>query len=232
MDYLEFQILRHSNELYHHGIIGMKWGVRRYQNKDGTLTEEGKKRYLNSDGTYTKEGERQLSKTVRKIEKTAMKKHAKETGNQALSPFRTSTGKEYDRVINDYKNRMKQDPKYRELSKAAYDAEMKRLLSEKPYADDPEKLDTYWQSDKYYDLSNESERAARAKEKYAETIGKKYIDAVKDAKIRDLKITENVESAKKYLKNNFKWDLSYYDDNLEYNPDHWYDSWVEDKKFK
>ena len=29
----------------HHGIIGMKWGVRRYQNKDGTLTNAGKARY-------------------------------------------------------------------------------------------------------------------------------------------------------------------------------------------
>lgn len=33
-----------SNELYHHGIKGMKWGVRRYQNKDGSLTEAGKRR--------------------------------------------------------------------------------------------------------------------------------------------------------------------------------------------
>ena len=32
-------------ELTHHGIVGQKWGIRRYQNKDGTLTEAGKKRY-------------------------------------------------------------------------------------------------------------------------------------------------------------------------------------------
>ena len=39
MDYLNIR------ELYHHGIKGQKWGVRKYQNEDGTLTTEGKERY-------------------------------------------------------------------------------------------------------------------------------------------------------------------------------------------
>ena len=40
--------------LRHHGIKGQKWGIRRFQNKDGTLTSAGKKRYDNDDGVDEK----------------------------------------------------------------------------------------------------------------------------------------------------------------------------------
>lgn len=43
-----------DNELQHHGILGQKWGIRRYQNDDGTLTEAGKKHYQKLDERWVK----------------------------------------------------------------------------------------------------------------------------------------------------------------------------------
>lgn len=58
----------HINELQHHGTKGMRWGVRRYQNKDGSLTKAGEKR-------YNKEMDRLKTekKTLRNQERTRKK---------------------------------------------------------------------------------------------------------------------------------------------------------------
>lgn len=42
-------------ELYHYGVKGMRWGVRRYQNQDGSLTNTGKKRYKATNGDFEKQ---------------------------------------------------------------------------------------------------------------------------------------------------------------------------------
>lgn len=52
-----------TNEyLTHHGIKGQRWGIRRYQNKDGSLTPAGRKKYYNPDGSLTKAGYKKFSK--------------------------------------------------------------------------------------------------------------------------------------------------------------------------
>ena len=60
-----------SSELYHHGIKGQKWGVRRFQNSDGSLTNAGRSRYTN-DPTVVKSKEN--LKTSKKAYKKAQRK--------------------------------------------------------------------------------------------------------------------------------------------------------------
>ena len=58
-----------EQELYHYGILGMKWGIRRYQNKDGSLTEAGRKRYAGAKGQQKLQKDAsQIEAKVRKLE--------------------------------------------------------------------------------------------------------------------------------------------------------------------
>ncbi|MBP5564586.1 MAG: hypothetical protein J6X45_02550 [Lachnospiraceae bacterium] len=66
---MEYRIVTSSSELEHHGILGQKWGIRRYQNPDGTLTDQGRKR-LNRDT-------KQLERKQDRVEKQQMKYAAK-----------------------------------------------------------------------------------------------------------------------------------------------------------
>lgn len=73
------------NYIQHYGVMGQKWGVRRYQNPDGSLTEEGKQRYLNPDGTLTKQAHKELKPDQQlKIRQEFYKKQSDEgTGEYA-----------------------------------------------------------------------------------------------------------------------------------------------------
>lgn len=78
-----------TNELTHHGIRGMRWGIRRYQNKDGSLTPAGRKRAAKMKEEYTAlTGKRLIRKPTPKNqngEKDVKKKKIKDMTDEELN---------------------------------------------------------------------------------------------------------------------------------------------------
>lgn len=92
------------SELYHHGVKGQKWGIRRYQNPDGSLTPEGRKKLRQFKTTETAEARNKYSQKRDKLKKKiseAKTEEKKQKLQQKLKTAKTNTDKEI-KVIKNY----------------------------------------------------------------------------------------------------------------------------------
>lgn len=115
-----------STSLEHHGIKGMRWGVRRYQNEDGALTSAGKQRYK-TDESYT------LS--TKSGEKLHMVRNRGGLGAKVLRKLSPKIASEQDKTLN-YK---------------VYNDDGKKVGSYQGYLKSKDELNTVWvDTDKKY----------------------------------------------------------------------------------
>lgn len=108
-----------NDELYHYGILGMRWGVRRYQKKDGTLTNSGKKRYDKEMERLKAEEKiiKNKNRTQSKLEKLEAKRKSVEELKKNLNKPKEKSVKEYsDAELRERVNRLQLEKQYKDLS--------------------------------------------------------------------------------------------------------------------
>lgn len=172
--------MNYYDELYHYGVKGQKWGVRRYQRKDGTLTEAGKKRIKEAGNLNFPAYDKKRRKYVDSVE------------------FRTNIQKnlsdrKYEGVLADEREKLMRDYNRSKLKKAGYN------FTKNPDSDVREHNE-----DIITKLLMESPVVKEARLKNLED----YIDRYANATLHDLGLKNTndqaVEFTKKYLKDSSK----------------------------
>ena len=108
---------------------------------------------------------------------------------------------------------------------------MEKRVIDKDGVYDDEAYEQLVKSKEYQKADMESRKAKEAKDSRLSELAKSYVNVIKEAKLDDLKISgPDREIAKQYVSDRFN-DF-YWDENLEYNVDNYYESWVDKERFK
>lgn len=148
--------------LQHHGIKGMRWGVRRYQNRDGTLTKAGQKRY-NKEMEKIKEEKRVLAnqaKTKAKLDKLDAARKDLEDRRDKLNGVKKPEEKKTAAQEAKSETQTKK-VSISDLDDAALQQKVNRLRNEDAYVDLSRKL---YGDDPNRDLKTQVERLKLEKE--------------------------------------------------------------------
>ena len=118
----------YTDELYHHGIKGQKWGVRRFQNEDGSLTPEGEKRY-----GYAKDYDSSVRERMIKADVDYRAKSKREQKDAAVRG-KALQGKVQEISYNTDRTRERAYEEYRSKNRDKYDSEYKLDQAASKYA--------------------------------------------------------------------------------------------------